>query len=365
VVLFEGDGPLPPGLRDFPCALRNFKKAQVTTTCEIDCGDTTCSKARETCAVYVECHAMVLRGGGGRSGGGSSLASAVAVLKTDTSRSRDNSMQRLRQSPWWGTPALATTAKPRIYIVASYGGCGSKMMAGWLSQLSPAHKTYVFHLHDRSPPKELHHMAKPPAPVIKGKGASDYRSGRFPGASRFKVDTGVVPPAKLDDYRVVFIYKDPVEALVSRYGFGHCTHIQGDCGEDQGMSEKTWPKLDVYAKEQRDRMKLMEHFANYMEKGGQAGGSEGAGGSSSSSSSSQPKRSYPIVALNYHKLWVRHSPWGRRPCCFEEDFSCSSKKNLDFISQNCVMFPPTGQFTCSHSGTWASPRARKEFSQAN
>eukprot|EP00613_Pedinella_sp_CCMP2098_P066974 CAMPEP_0171986304 /NCGR_PEP_ID=MMETSP0993-20121228/274804_1 /TAXON_ID=483369 /ORGANISM="non described non described, Strain CCMP2098" /LENGTH=580 /DNA_ID=CAMNT_0012639209 /DNA_START=8 /DNA_END=1750 /DNA_ORIENTATION=+ len=283
-VLFEGD-PLPSSFRDFPCALRNFKKAQVTTTCEIDCGDGKCSKAFETCAGYVECHALVFKGAADRSN--PNLSGASAVLKTDSSRSRDNSLERVRLSAWWGTPALSTQPRPRVYIVASYGGCGSKMMAGWLSQLAPQHKTYVFHLHDRTPPQQLHTMAKPPSPVIKGGGRgekSDYRSGRFPGASVFKEDTGLVPPNKLDDYRVVFLYKDPVESLVSRYGFGHCLHIQGDCGEAQGMTEKTWPKLDAYAKAQKDDMRLSEHFNNYMQGGGE-------------------KRSYPIVALNYHKLW--------------------------------------------------------------
>ena len=40
---------------------------------------------------------------------------------------------------------MTMTTRPRIYIVASYGGCGSKMMAGWLSQLPPhvAKWTYV------------------------------------------------------------------------------------------------------------------------------------------------------------------------------------------------------------------------------
>jgi len=136
--------------------------------------------------------------------------------------------------------------------------------------------------------------------VLKGK--SDYRSGRFPGGARFKPEQPLVPDSKIDDYRIVFLcvsprlakftlsapttlvskkslpfaifhmhapwlvwssldsvpsithgslrragvrggmrrYKDPVEALVSRYGFGHCMHIQGDCGPD----EKSWPKLD-------------------------------------------------------------------------------------------------------------------------
>lgn len=126
-LLFEGDA-LPAGLRDFPCALRNFKKAQVTTTCEIDCGDAACSAALAACAQYVECHALVVRS----RRTASSLAAASAVLKTDSARSRDDSLVRLQQSPWWGSTALqqAQTPRPRVYVVASYGGSGSKMLSG-------------------------------------------------------------------------------------------------------------------------------------------------------------------------------------------------------------------------------------------
>jgi len=132
LMLFEGDSQLPPGLRNFPCALRNFKKAQVTTTCEIDCGDASCSKAKAACAQYVECHALVVRASSSSSSSSASLASASAVLKTDTSRSKDDSLVRLQQSPWWGSPALqhGRAPRPRVYVVASYGGSGSKMLSG-------------------------------------------------------------------------------------------------------------------------------------------------------------------------------------------------------------------------------------------
>jgi len=140
LVLFEGD-PQPAGLRNFPCALRNFKKAQVTTTCEIDCSDASCSKAKQACAQYVECHALVVKAprsssasasATSSSAAGRTIASASAVLKTDASRSKDDSLVRLQQSPWWGTPALqhGRAPRPRVYVVASYGGSGSKMLSG-------------------------------------------------------------------------------------------------------------------------------------------------------------------------------------------------------------------------------------------
>lgn len=44
----------------------------------------------------------------------------------------------------------------------------------------------------------------------------------------------------LDAYRVVLIYKDPAEALVSRYFYNHCRNLRGaDCGG----SESTFPSL--------------------------------------------------------------------------------------------------------------------------
>ena len=101
------------------------------------------------------------------------------VLKKDSTKAIDNSRQLLHAAKWWGSNAMTTQTRPRIYIVASYGGCGSKMMAGWLSQLPGHVKQWVYHLHDRHPPDALRHMPKPPAPSMK----SDFRTGRFPGTS--------------------------------------------------------------------------------------------------------------------------------------------------------------------------------------
>ena len=250
--IYAGEA-MPPNLVDFPCALREFKKAQVTTSCELACrGDDSCARAKEVCAGYVECSHVVVN-----IARGEPLGRATVVLKKDSTKAIDNSRQLLHVAKWWGSNAMTTQTRPRIYIVASYGGCGSKMMAGWLSQLPGNVKQWVYHLHDRHPPDVLRHMPKPPAPSMK----SDFRTGRFPGTlsthqciparmcargagyhptphtphthpggSKFKSDTPLVSDSELDAYRVVYLYKDPVEAMVSRFGHGHCTHIQGDCG---------------------------------------------------------------------------------------------------------------------------------------
>jgi hypothetical protein len=182
-IIYEGE-QMKASWRDFPCALRNFKKAQVTTTCEIDCGDAECARAVKVCEGYVECHGIVIKG----ASRGENLVQASAVLKSDSERSRDNSLQLLKASSWFQSTSLTSTIKPRYYIVNSYGGCGSKMMAGWLSQLPAMYKKSVYHYHDPKPPQQLHSMANNKAanPSIKGS-KNDFRSGRFPGGSKFKV----------------------------------------------------------------------------------------------------------------------------------------------------------------------------------
>lgn len=45
----------------------------------------------------------------------------------------------------------------------------------------------------------------------------------------------------IDSYRVVLIFKDPAEALVSRFFYNHCKNLRGaDCGG----SEKAFPSLE-------------------------------------------------------------------------------------------------------------------------
>ena len=53
-----------------------------------------------------------------------------------------------------------------------------------------------------------------------------------------------IPPLRqvddIDSYRVVLIFKDPAEALVSRFFYNHCKNVRGaDCGG----SEKEFPTL--------------------------------------------------------------------------------------------------------------------------
>ena len=145
----------------------------------------------------------------------------------------------------------------------------------WLSGLPATHVKQVFHFHDNHPPQHLREIPAPPRQASREK---DFRARRFPGGGRFKTDTKVVADAALDDYRVLYIFKDPTEAMVSRFGYGHCMHLGGDCG-----TEKNFPKLEAYAKAGVDKLGLLAHFCAYTTPG--------------------DDRRFPIVLLNYHKLW--------------------------------------------------------------
>ncbi|KAJ8600569.1 hypothetical protein CTAYLR_008172 [Chrysophaeum taylorii] len=268
--------------QDFPCALRELRVARVTRTCEVSCrDDARCDRAVALCRRLIECEAALVRVEGAEisvAEARTNLArsSARLVRDVEAAKANDGSLAALAASEWWAGPALTEERKPRTYVVVSYGGCGSKMLAGWLSSLGKTKKlvSRVYHLHDATPPDLLRELPPPRAPPSQQR---DFRARRFPGGGRFRTDTPVV--GNLDDYRVLFIFKDPVEALVSRYGFGHCEHLGGDCGE----TEASFPKLDAYAAAGRDRMGLVKFFDAYVEP--------------------NPRRQYPVLLLNYHKLW--------------------------------------------------------------
>lgn len=267
------DARRPKQWHDFPCALRDLKVAKVTKTCEVSCRDPACGRARDLCTRLFECEAVLVRDALLSEATGD-LSGETARLVRDVPRARANdaSMGGLLSSRWWQSKALQSVHKPRTYLVVSYGGCGSKMLAGWLSSLKQNVKR-VYHLHDPTPPSELHEL---PLPRAKPSMQRDFRARRFPGSGKFRTDTPLV--SDIDDFRVLFIFKDPVEALVSRYGYGHCLHLGGDCGDD----EKKFPTLDAYARAGNDRMGLLAFFERY---------------------TTGSNRSFPIVLLNYHKLW--------------------------------------------------------------
>ena len=107
-------------LKDFPCALRDFKVAKVTKTCELLCKEATCARALKHCERLVECDAVVVDGQEIKAGHNRDLSKAtVRLLRDDAARAAaDGSRQILEASKWWGS-ALKQQTKPRTYIVVS------------------------------------------------------------------------------------------------------------------------------------------------------------------------------------------------------------------------------------------------------
>ena len=149
------------------------------------------------------------------------------------------------------------------------------MLSGWISDLSSQHVVKVRHMHDPNPPTEMHEFNRPIAETTHHQ--TDYRERHIPGG-HFPSTTPAIPVENYDDFRYIYIFKEPVEGLVSRYGHGHCEHVGGDCG-----SMDAFPKLDQYSERGVDFFKISDFFLNW--------------------TTEDVKRQYPIICLNYHKLW--------------------------------------------------------------
>ncbi|CAM9452650.1 unnamed protein product [Ascophyllum nodosum] len=183
---------------------------------------------------------------------------------------------------WRGiNKALTLETRPRTYYVVSFGGSGSKMLGGWLSERGQRMVREVFHIHDPEPAETLFakEARKGVRPGRAGRGR-DFRGYDFPEGDFPRGGSAV---QDMDGYRVVLIFKDPAEALVSRYFYNHCKNLRGaDCG----ASEKVFPGLERYAEESGDRLHLEAFYDNYCNPAKASG-----------------SRNYPVVCVNYHKMW--------------------------------------------------------------
>ena len=118
------------------------------------------------------------------------------------------------------------------FYVCSYGGCGSTLLANSLKQFGE-----VKHIHSRMPPRQLEYV-----------GDICY-SEWFNGIK--------IPDNQLHEYYVIYIYKNPVKSILSRFininRAAHLNHIQID---------PTIKLIDV-VKSQTDLYKINEFYKNY------------------------------------------------------------------------------------------------------
>ena len=91
----------------------------------------------------------------------------------------------------------------KVFYVCSYGGCGSKMLCEYLQ-----HFGTVKHVHSRYPPDKLTHITK------------------YPRYDEW-FSTNPISPKDVANYYVIYIYRDPIKAIQSRFNIPqHLAHIQ-------------------------------------------------------------------------------------------------------------------------------------------
>ena len=117
------------------------------------------------------------------------------------------------------------------YIVCSYGGSGSWMLVNYLKNYGNS-----YHIHQRNPPKEL----------------------TYPDAKREKFSNDKISINELKNYKVIFIYKNPIKAIYSRFDSEfHLRNIE---------SKELNPNAIFNVK--RDLFGITEYYNNYTKPNG-------------------------------------------------------------------------------------------------
>lgn len=145
----------------------------------------------------------------------------------------------------------------RFYYVMSYGGCGSTLLSRFLENYGR-----VKHLHTRFPPKELEYA---------GYDNSDENRKNITHMNGIKV-----PEHLLKNFTVIYIYKDPVKAIYSRFFIPF--HIRN-------VSCKISIKKYDLLKSGKDLYGIEEFFNNW--------------------TTPDPERNYDIICIKYEELFDR------------------------------------------------------------
>jgi len=147
--------------------------------------------------------------------------------------------------------------KNRRFYICSYGGCGSTILTNYLSLFGN-----VYHIHSRLPPTKLCYVGD------ENTDNPTYREW---------FNDIEIPTYELHNYTVIFIYKNPINAIYSRFvntkgKNNHLTHVQVN----------PHIKLTEVIHFQKDLYKIEEFFDNY----------------------TQPStRNYKIYCVKYEDFW--------------------------------------------------------------
>jgi len=113
-----------PTIVHFPCPLRDVSPAHA---CTLTCRDATCTRAVPTCEAYVECTHLVYS-----KETSDDLTGATVTLMHER-KSTDGGEMEAKFRELVGKGKIGEDVRPRTYVIVSYGGSGSKMLSGWIS----------------------------------------------------------------------------------------------------------------------------------------------------------------------------------------------------------------------------------------
>lgn len=170
-------------------------------------------------------------------------------------RTMNEKMADLNQKPKLVNGLHSVPDDTRYYYVMSYGGCGSTLISRFLENYGR-----VKHLHTRVPPKELEYA---------GYDNSDEKCKNTTHMNGIKV-----PEHLLKNFTVIYIYKDPVRAIYSRFSIPF--HLKNVSCK---MSIKKYDLL----KSKKDLYGIEEFFDNW--------------------TTPDPERNYDIICVKYSDLF--------------------------------------------------------------
>jgi hypothetical protein len=139
-----------PNIAHFPCPLRDDPDPE---KCRLECEDADCSRAERICSNYIECSHVVYDGEKGED-----LKGKFATLMHEVKEEGLSGSEAAHEK--WGSK-FTKDEKPRTYVIISYGGSGSKMLSGWISDLPKSSVVNVKHMHDPNPPDVLREFNRP------------------------------------------------------------------------------------------------------------------------------------------------------------------------------------------------------------
>jgi len=141
-------------------------------------------------------------------------------------------------------PILSNTNifnKNMNFYICSAGGCGSTVIFNYLSNFGN-----VYHIHDRYPPNKLTYIGS--------------ENTNTPVYNEW-FNTIEIPEDKLCNYKVIFIYRNPIQVIFSRFAqpkgpnIPHLQHIKCDNNGEIYFGDIIKTSKDLY--------KLEEFFDNY------------------------------------------------------------------------------------------------------